>query len=232
MAREDGAGGGKEGTLRGDAPDAPGTSSSHDEEGAPARQVSRSSASHRRLRALFDEYFDFVWRSLRRFGLADHQADDAAQRVYEIAANKLDAIEPGRERSFLIAIAVRVASDLRRSAPVRREVPHADLDAELEDPARPDDLLEQRRARAMLDEVLDTMDLDLRSVFVLFEVEEMTTREIAALLGLPRGTVASRLRRAREEFTTRLESYQRARDRAARMLAQGRRISGEGGAQS
>lgn len=232
MAREDCAGAGKAG--RGDVPDAPDgpalASGSRVENEASSPQRPRSSASHRRLRALFDEYFDFVWRSLRRFGLADHQADDAAQRVYEIAANKVDAIELGSERSFLIAIAIRVASDVRRSAPVRREVPHADMDAQLEDPARPDDLLEQRRARALLDEVLDAMDLDLRSVFVLFEVEEMTTGEIAELLGIPRGTVASRLRRARDEFTTRLESLQRARGRE--QMEQRRRNSGKGGVHS
>jgi RNA polymerase sigma-70 factor (ECF subfamily) len=42
--------------------------------------------------------------------------------------------------------------------------------------------------------------MDLRAVFVLFELEEMPTAEIAEALELPTGTVASRLRRAREEF--------------------------------
>ena len=44
------------------------------------------------------------------------------------------------------------------------------------------------------------MEFDIRTVFVLFEIEEMTTSEIATLLAIPAGTVASRLRRAREEF--------------------------------
>jgi len=44
------------------------------------------------------------------------------------------------------------------------------------------------------------MTLELRAVFVLFELEEMSTPEIADLLEIPTGTVASRLRRAREEF--------------------------------
>ena len=37
-------------------------------------------------------------------------------------------------------------------------------------------------------------------MFILFELEEMTMAEVAALLSLAPGTVASRLRRAREEF--------------------------------
>jgi len=48
--------------------------------------------------------------------------------------------------------------------------------------------------------VLAQMPLELRTVFVLFELEEMTTPEIAELVGVPVGTAASRLRRAREEF--------------------------------
>ena len=52
----------------------------------------------------------------------------------------------------------------------------------------------------MLDRVLDKMPADLRSVFVLFELEELTVDEVAALLRLPRGTVATRLRRARMVF--------------------------------
>jgi RNA polymerase sigma-70 factor (ECF subfamily) len=64
----------------------------------------------------------------------------------------------------------------------------------------PEEVADQHRARALLDEVLDAMSMELRAVFVLFELEEMQTSEIAAVLDLPAGTVASRLRRAREEF--------------------------------
>jgi RNA polymerase sigma-70 factor (ECF subfamily) len=50
------------------------------------------------------------------------------------------------------------------------------------------------------------MDLDLRTVFILYEVEEMTMAEIATVLQIPPGTVASRLRRAREDFLARVRS--------------------------
>jgi RNA polymerase sigma-70 factor (ECF subfamily) len=160
----------------------------------------RAPADPARLRRILDEQFDFVWRSLRRFGLDADRADDAAQQVFVIASRKLDVIQPGSERSFLFGTAMRVASDMRRSAIRRREVPTEDAGADLVSGDRPDELLDQRRAREMLDHVLDAMDLDLRSVFVLFELEEMSTAEIAAFLAIPPGTVASRLRRAREEF--------------------------------
>lgn len=158
-----------------------------------------------RLRGMLADHFDFIWRSLRRFGLSEDRADDAAQQVFLVASNKLDVIEPGRERSFLFGTALRVASDIRRSAAYRREIPHADAGDDLAGGPRPDELVEQKDARAMLDRILDTMDLEIRTVFVLYEIEEMTTAEIAELLEIPSGTAASRLRRAREEFNARLD---------------------------
>lgn len=161
---------------------------------------------------MLDESFDFVWRSLRRFGLSDDRADDAAQQVFIIVSRKLDMIRPESERSFLFGTAMRVASDIRRSAVNRREIAHADPAADEIDPmATAEELIDQRRARVMLDGVLDAMDEDLRAVFVLFELEEMSTAEIAVLLAIPSGTVASRLRRAREEFEVQIARIKKRR---------------------
>jgi RNA polymerase sigma-70 factor (ECF subfamily) len=162
-----------------------------------------------RLRRIFDEHFDFVWRCLRRFGLSEDRADDAAQQVFIIVARKIEAIVIGSERSYLMGTAMRVAADVRRSAPYRREVPHADPQANASVELFADDLVDRKRARELLDLVLAEMDLDLRSVFVLFEIEEMTTSEIAETLAIPHGTVASRLRRAREEFQARVDRLRR-----------------------
>jgi RNA polymerase sigma-70 factor (ECF subfamily) len=72
----------------------------------------------------------------------------------------------------------------------------------------PDHLTEQKRYRELLDQVLQNMDDSIRSVFVLYSFEEMTMAEIAALLDIPSGTVASRLRRAREVFKQEIMSLQ------------------------
>jgi RNA polymerase sigma-70 factor (ECF subfamily) len=52
------------------------------------------------------------------------------------------------------------------------------------------------------------MPSELRAVFTLYEIEEMTMIEIAQVLDLPQGTVASRLRRAREQFEARVDRLQ------------------------
>jgi RNA polymerase sigma-70 factor (ECF subfamily) len=153
-----------------------------------------------RIASLVEAHLDFVWRSLRRLGVPAAAVDDAAQQVWLVVANRLDDIEPERERSFLFGTALRVASDVRRSLSKRREVPELEHRPPID--ARPlaDELMDKKQARALLDEILEELPLPLRAIFVLYELEEMTVSEMANLLNLPRGTVASRLRRAREQF--------------------------------
>jgi RNA polymerase sigma-70 factor (ECF subfamily) len=163
-------------------------------------QTPRSDASSTRLRRIIDERYDFVWRAVRFLGVPEANAEDAAQLVFCVVARKLRDIAPEAESSFLFATASRVASEARRSA--RRGLATSDRNVdEIEAPLPTvDDLLDQRRARQTLDEVLGAMPIDLRSVFVLFEIEELTVPEIATAVGVRVGTAASRLRRAREEF--------------------------------
>jgi RNA polymerase sigma-70 factor (ECF subfamily) len=63
-----------------------------------------------------------------------------------------------------------------------------------------DEELDRRRARRVLDQILDQLPSDLRSVFVMCDLEELSMAEAAASLDIPAGTVASRLKRAREAF--------------------------------
>ncbi len=165
-----------------------------------AAQVAPSPSAER-YRALVDAHFDFIWRSLRGLGVPAGSADDAAQHVFLIAHQKLGEIAPGRERSFLFGTALGVAANARRAGARRRELCDDDAMAVAADDApNPEQLMEMKQARALLDDVLDAMEEDVRVVFVLFELEGVPTEEIAAMLELAKGTVASRLRRAREEF--------------------------------
>lgn len=153
-----------------------------------------------RLRALVTEHFEFVWRSLLRLGVPRRDAEDALQQVFIIASRKLASIDLGHERAFLFGTALRLASRVRRTHLRRKEV----LDGTTPEPIDPspsaDDLVDRARGRAVLEGILDGMPLELRAVFVLFELEQVTMAEIAELLDVPAGTVASRLRRAREHF--------------------------------
>jgi len=154
-----------------------------------------------RLASIARENYQFVWRSLRRLGVAAPGTDDAAQRVFVLAAEKLTVIVPGCERAFLFQTALRVAMSIRRTYAARREAAVGDALEDLIDPAPlPDANAEERQRRAHLDALLEALPMELRAVFVLFEIEGLESAEIGAMLEIPVGTVASRLRRAREIF--------------------------------
>jgi RNA polymerase sigma-70 factor (ECF subfamily) len=165
-----------------------------------ARPSSAEAETGRRIAALVANHHTLVWRCLRRLGVSESDADDASQQVFLVAHRRLTDIVPESERSFLLQTALRVAADFRRSQKRRREEIGHDLPALPDATANPEELLDRTRARAMLDRALDAMPGDLRMVFVLFEIEEMTMAEISNVIEIPAGTVASRLRRAREVF--------------------------------
>ncbi|HET9953090.1 MAG TPA: sigma-70 family RNA polymerase sigma factor [Polyangiaceae bacterium] len=175
----------------------------------PSSEPVRAGA-HARLEAAARENFQFIWRCLRRFGVRpEHAVDDAAQRVFEVAARKCEQIEVGRERAFLFKTAVWVAAEVRRA---QRRDEYVDLD-ELHgehlvaaSPA-PEQAAIDRELRHCLDEVLGAMPDELRTVFVLFELEHLPAGDIAELVGIPVGTVASRLRRARQDFHARARRW-------------------------
>jgi RNA polymerase sigma-70 factor (ECF subfamily) len=163
----------------------------------------RQADSAARLRDLIDNHYDFTWRSLRRLGVPSNDVDDATQQVFVTFARRLSAIGAGKERSFLFQTAVRVAAENRRMHRRRREIGEEALAGreEMSDPApAADDAIDLHRARKRLDEILSGMRMELRAVFILFELDELTMAQIAVLLDLPAGTVASRIRRARAHF--------------------------------
>jgi RNA polymerase sigma-70 factor (ECF subfamily) len=164
-------------------------------------QGAEETEAHARVRTVVERHYDFVWRTLQYLGLSEANAEDGAQQVMCVLARRIGEIEPGAETSFLFSTAVRVASEWRRSA--RRRPPASDileLEGLVDGTPAADEILERRQAREQLRKVLDALSDDLRVVFVLFELEEMTVPAIAELVGIPAGTVASRLRRARSEF--------------------------------
>ncbi len=168
---------------------------------SPSRPMEARAATTRpTFDALYEEHFDFVWRSLRRLGVAESQVDDAAQEVFVVVHRRLDGFE-GRSslKTWLFGIALRVASDFRRWN--RRKNQHDALPDDA--PATglsPDELASRREAARALDRCLDEIPDERRAVFVLMELEEMSAPEVSEALGVPLNTVYSRLRLARADF--------------------------------
>ncbi|HTQ43991.1 MAG TPA: RNA polymerase sigma factor [Polyangiaceae bacterium] len=156
------------------------------------------------VRDAVEAHYEVLWRFLRRMGVDEHQVEDAAQQVLIVFARRTADVPREAARSFLLGTALRVASDWRRKDARAGDAVAIDS---LGDHAHPDPdaehVVAQREMRQMLDRVLDALSPELRAVFVLAELEEMTMAAIARALSIPPGTVASRLRRAREVFGAR-----------------------------
>ena len=154
-----------------------------------------------RLRGVVRAHYNSLWRFLRRMGIPEGQVEDATQQVLLVFARRAADVDEDAERPFLFGTALRVASDVRRKLRDGREIADPAALFRHADPA-PDAerQLGDKELRRCLDHLLGELPPEHRAVFVLAELEELTMAEIARLLAIPPGTVASRLRRAREIF--------------------------------
>ena len=156
------------------------------------------------LEAIHESHADFVWCSLQRLGVRPPDLEDALQDVFVVVHGKLSTFDgSSRLSTWLFGICLRVASGQRRKAYRHRETWSADLEgaAGTSPDAEPEAALLEREARQTLEQVLDQLAPDRRAVFVMFEIEGIGCSEIADMLGLPLGTVYSRLSAARADFS-------------------------------
>ncbi|HEY5452542.1 MAG TPA: sigma-70 family RNA polymerase sigma factor [Polyangia bacterium] len=163
---------------------------------------------HARVRAMVEEHLKVVTRTLRRAGVPPSDLDDEVQRTFMVAATRIDDVQVGAERGFLVQVAQNLAWHARRKMARRREVLGDDPPERIEAVATPEFLAHRKQMRELLDAVLETISEPLRTVFKLFEFEQMSMTEVARKLHLPRGTIASRLRRARAQFRERVETME------------------------
>lgn len=167
---------------------------------APSAEGSPSITDAKRFAEMVNQNIDFVWRTVRRLGVSVADADDATQQVFVVAHQKVAEIRTGSERAFLVAVSTRVASRMRRTNRRREQTQQHFSDIPVNNVAFSEHAVSRVEARDLLDRVLDGMPPDVRLVFVLFELEDLSVDKISELLELPRGTVATRLRKARTLF--------------------------------
>jgi RNA polymerase sigma-70 factor (ECF subfamily) len=158
-----------------------------------------------RIRSLVDKHSDFVARTLLTSGVPQCDVDDEVQRTFLVAVRRLEAVRLGSERAFLYRVARHTAAHAQRTRGRCREIPSGDLpdvpngsDAF----ASPESLAQRRQMWTLVAGALGRMRESLRAVFVLYDLEGRCRNDIAELLNLPEGTVASRLRLARKEVRT------------------------------
>lgn len=138
------------------------------------------------LAAAYRAHADAVYR-LARMILADAaEAEDVTQVVFERALLRRDAYDPERPlRPWLLGIAARESLHVRRRLRLRRHLPLAEAT-----PARDAPTGEVWAA-------VRRLPAGHRAVVALHYLHGYSTEEIGRLLGIPKGTVASRLHHAR-----------------------------------
>jgi RNA polymerase sigma-70 factor, ECF subfamily len=185
--------------------------------GHPAQGSSAAGEARRlspsQLRRLVQEHYDFIWRLLARLNVAPAEVDDAAQQVFIVLVSREGlTIKVGSERAFLYGVALRVAKEFRRKTLSQRNHISPDPEVLVDRSLDVEAVAERSQARQKLDRILEQMPDSLKEAFILFELEDMTVPQIAELLAIPTGTVASRLRRARAQFQ---KAVTELRDQAA-----------------
>ncbi|MFT3767682.1 MAG: RNA polymerase sigma factor [Minicystis sp.] len=149
---------------------------------------------------IFADHAPLVWRALRRLGVRAPDIEDVCQEVFATVHRKLPSFD-GRSTlsTWIYGICVRTAWNHRRQMRRRREeLTDAPPEQGVEAPQI--QAIEQRDAYALVDEVLDALDDEKRAVFVLYEIEELSMKDVARAVGCMLPTAYARLYAARRQF--------------------------------
>jgi RNA polymerase sigma factor (sigma-70 family) len=134
-----------------------------------------------------------------------HDAEDAFQATFLVLVRKAASVRP-RERvgNWLYGVAYRTALEAR-SILARRHARERQVSAMPEPPAPSSD--DSRDWRPLLDEALNRLPEKYRTAVVLCELEGRSRKEVARILGIPEGTLSSRLATARQMLARRLARH-------------------------
>src|SRR5262249_51745104 len=154
------------------------------------------------LEALVRRHAPLVWGACRRMLARDADAEDAFQATFLVLLRKARSLSDGRPLApWLHTVATRTAAKAR--ATTMRRAAREGAAVEAAAPAGDDPAL--REARAVVDEEVGRLPAKYREAVVLCYLQGWTNEEAARRLGCPKGTVLSRLARARDRLRRRLE---------------------------
>jgi len=146
---------------------------------------------------LFDQLYNFAhWLTQNR-----EEAEDLVQETYAKALKGFSSYQPGTNfRAWMYRILRNTFLTSRRGLQAARTISLEDDEqyaAEASNPETPESILIESSQQQLLQDAIAELPIRAREILLLCEVEEMSYQEIAEALGIPMGTVMSRLARAR-----------------------------------
>ncbi len=148
---------------------------------------------------LYRAHFAFVWRLVRALGVQRAWVDDVVHDVFLVARRRLSTLDPDRSaRAWLAGITRNLVMHHARSN--ARRIRRLAAVPEPEPDAGPEQLYARDEAGRAVERFIATLSADQREVFVLMEIEQMTAREVEAIVGVNHRTLHTRLRAARGAF--------------------------------
>jgi RNA polymerase sigma-70 factor (ECF subfamily) len=159
---------------------------------------------------VYEQNFDYLWRTLRRLGVPDADLEDAAHDVFIVVQRRLDDYDSARPlRPWLFGIALRIVSERRRrraTQPWELPAGKTQVAAVPDQSPSPEASLAAEQARAAVHRALESVPLLQRAVVIMHDLDGYSAPEVAEALGAGLSTVYSRLRLGREKFVQALEA--------------------------
>ena len=162
----------------------------------------------RSAEALFRSHSRFVADFAYRLGVQRQEIDDVVQEVFLTAHRRGGYLDGTASPTTWLGQITLLAVRTRRRTERRRPSGGEELDPEtmVTGEAGPYESIASAQALGRVQRALDMLDLNSRALFILYELEEEPCDAIAASLGVPVGTIYSRLHGARRKFQ---EAYDR-----------------------
>jgi RNA polymerase sigma-70 factor (ECF subfamily) len=167
----------------------------------------------RRFEEIFLPYLDAAYNLARWIVQHDQDAQDVVQEAYMRAFKGIDKFRGENGRAWLLTIVRNTAytwlnrRTLDKKLVPYREEKHADIISI--DQARNESVLEQRKQD--LHDAIERLPAEFRQVIILYEIGGLSYKELALSLGIPAGTVMSRLSRARRRLQLEFEQLRKRR---------------------
>ena len=164
---------------------------------------------------LMDKYFPLCYRFARKYGLNAEDAADVLQDTFVAAYKALDRYNSQYKFStWILTILLNRVSNRQRAIRRARRYFHPSSEIKPDEHLRtkmhvttPAENLENDELQQQIYAAVGKLPQKLRTVFILFEIEQVKIREIAEVLQIPEGTVTSRLHAARLRLRAQLKAY-------------------------